>query len=395
VQRIDISEPQPGLVQLDNALKQKPSLIVDGLFGIGLSRPLDADWCQLIRRVNESHVPVLAADIPSGLNADSGEPQPEAIRAAVTLTVGAAKAGMLKQSAWPFVGLLEMIWDVGLLPCPVRSESQWILPEDFAGFPPAREAAAHKGTFGHLAIVAGSMGYHGAAVLAARGAQRAQPGLVTLFSQPDVYHAVAAQLQAVMVSIWRPDLKLSVDYDAVLFGPGLALPTPSEDLKNSVRRLWLGSTNPVVADASALDWIPLGPVSDKHIRVITPHPGEAARLLGCKVDKIQADRVAAVRDLSKRFSNCWVMLKGHQTLIGRSSGDIFVNSTGNPHLGQGGAGDALGGFLAGLLAQKALQADPLTTICYAVWQHGRAADKLTSERRNWTIEDLVEVLGNA
>jgi NAD(P)H-hydrate epimerase len=151
----------------------------------------------------------------------------------------------------------------------------------------------------------------------------------------------------------------------------------------------------VIVDASALDWLPIGMVSDKFIRVLTPHPGEAARIMGTNPEQIQADRPRAVREISRRFGNCWVVLKGRQTLIGRSTGELFVNSTGNPHLAQGGSGDLLAGYLAGLLAQPALQADPLTTICHAVWQHGRAADQLTGTRRNWTVEDLAELIGDA
>src|SRR5207245_10774245 len=135
----------------------------------------------------------------SGMNGDTGEPQGAAIQASVRLTVGAPKHGMLKQSAWPLVGRLEVATEVGLVSCPHTSEVNWTLAEDFAGFPPRRAAATHKGTYGHVAILAGSVGYHGAAVLAARGAQRAQPGLVTLLALQGVYHPIAAPLQAAVV----------------------------------------------------------------------------------------------------------------------------------------------------------------------------------------------------
>jgi NAD(P)H-hydrate epimerase len=105
--------------------------------------------------------------------------------------------------------------------------------------------------------------------------------------------------------------------------------------------------------------------------------------------------VGAVRQLSRRYGDCWVVLKGHQTLIGRSEGEIFVNSSGNPHLAQGGSGDVLAGFIAGLLAQPALQADVSRTLRYAVWQHGAAADALQARQRNWVVEDLVCEIGNA
>ena len=116
-------------------------------------------------------------------------------------------------------------------------------------------------------------------------------------------------------------------------------------------------------------------------------------MLGKTVPQIQADRPQALRKISRQFGNCWVVLKGHQTLIGRSTGEIFVNSSGNPHMAQGGSGDVLSGFIAGLLAQPALQADVGKTLRYAVWRHGRAADALQSARKNWVVEDLVTELG--
>jgi len=271
----------------------------------------------------------------------------------------------------------------------------WTLPEDFRNFPPRRPVAGHKGTFGHLGIVAGSLGFHGAAVLAAHAAQRAQPGLITLFTQESVYHAVAAQLQAVMVNLWMPDSKRPDTASAILIGPGLAAPGLADTMSLVTRRIWRDSLLPVIVDASALDWLSVGASAKNAIRVLTPHPGEAARLLNVPKQQIQANRPQAVREISRRFGNCWVVLKGHQTLVGRSEGQIFVNPSGNPHLAQGGSGDALAGYLAGLLAQRPLQADVGKLIRYAVWQHGAAADKLQAARANWVVEDLIGELGNA
>jgi NAD(P)H-hydrate epimerase len=231
-------------------------------------------------------------------------------------------------------------------------------------------------------------------VLAARGAQRAQPGLVTVLPQENVFHPVAAQLQAAMVAPWKAGMRLPDNATAVLFGPGLAAPQLGVDLKTHLRQIWTLSALPVVVDASALDWLPLYPLAPHFVRVLTPHPGEAARLLKTTAEKVQANRPAALRELSRQFGNCWVVLKGHQTLIGRSTGPVLVNSSGNPHLAQGGSGDLLAGLLAGLIAQPALQTDLLRTLAYGVWQHGAAADRLTRERKNWTIEDLAAEIGN-
>jgi len=396
VELLDINSPEVDLQRLELVLRLKPAFVIDGLFGIGLNRPLDENWKKFIATVNAAKLPVLAVDVPSGLNAETGEHFGAAIEAAVTLTVGAPKVGMLAQAAWPFVGRLEVLDDVGLEPCHIQSELKWTQPEDFQSYPPQRPVAGHKGTFGHLGILAGSLGYHGAAVLASRAAQRAQPGLISLTTHEPVFHAIASQLQAVMVHVWTSDLKRFDASSAVLIGPGLAALDITEQTKGAIRRFWRDSELPLIVDASALDWLAAQKTTvPQAIRVITPHPGEAARMLNMTVPAVQADRLRAVRELSSRFGNSWVVLKGHQTLVGRSTGDIFVNSSGNPHLAQGGSGDALAGFIAGLVAQPPLQADAGRTIRYAVWQHGAAADELQAKCSNWVVEDLVDMLGNA
>ncbi len=392
---LDVTDSKSDLPKLKALLSPRPALVIDGLFGIGLNRPLGPEWISLIESVNGAGMNVLAVDVPSGLNAETGEPEGAAIRAAVTLTVGAPKKGMLEASAWPYVGRLEVASDVGLMPCPASSELQWTAPEDFHDFPPRREAASHKGTYGHVAIVAGSLGFHGAAVLCSRGAQRAQPGLITLYTLPPVYEPVASQCQAVMVHPWNAAVKLPGSYDAVLLGPGLAAPEDPEELQQLTRRLWQQAEAPVIVDASALTWVPPGPVPDSRLRVLTPHPGEAGRLLEISSQEVQAHRVQSLRELSRKYGNAWIILKGHQTLVGRATGEIYVNSSGNPHLAQGGSGDVLSGYVAGLLAQECLRADPLTTLRYAVWQHGAAADRLQETRSNWVVEDLLGVLGAA
>jgi NAD(P)H-hydrate epimerase len=392
VNLIEVKDPGADFSKLDAVLSLCPALVIDGLFGIGINRPLSDEWVRFMERVNGGAAKILAVDVPSGLNGDSGEPQGAAIRASVTLTVGAPKVGMLQQSAWSFVGRLEVAGEVGLVACPLKSDLNWTLAEDFRGFPRPRAVSGHKGTYGHVGIIAGSIGFHGASVLSARGAQRAQPGLITLHIQEGAYHPVASQLQAVMVSPWRRDTDLS-QFTAILIGPGLAAADLPDEIKNLTRDLWLNSAVPIIVDASALAWLPAGKVQENAIRLITPHPGEAARMLGSTSKEVQSDRLKNLRRLSERYGNTWVVLKGHETLIGRSHGDLFVNSSGNPHLAQGGSGDLLSGYLVGLLAQPGLQDDPLKTIRYAVWQHGAAADRLQNSRPNWVIEELAEELG--
>jgi hydroxyethylthiazole kinase-like uncharacterized protein yjeF len=388
-----VHDPRAVLPELTPALRRRPRLIVDALFGIGLNRDLGSPWADFIARVNHAQLIALAIDVPSGLDAETGRALPVAIRARVTVTIGAPKKGLLSPHAAEWVGQLEVASDVGLNPYPFHSETQWTIESDFSGYPPRRFVASHKGTFGHVAIVGGSLGYHGAAILAARGAQRARPGLVTLVTPADVYNPIAAQCQAVMVHPWNDEFDWP-RFTAILCGPGLAAANLPPGIGRTLQQLWANSEHPLIVDASALSWLPEGGTSINGLnRVITPHPREAARLLGCSVAEVQEDRANAVRALSKRFGQCWVVLKGLHTMIGRAEGDIFVNSSGNAGLAQGGTGDLLAGYIAGWLAQPELQADPGRAIRYAVWEHGRAADRLTLTRENWTVEELAVALG--
>jgi NAD(P)H-hydrate epimerase len=390
---IDVTDPAQGLAEFSRHLQARaPRWIIDGLFGIGLNRPLDSAWRALIEAVNATDLPVLAIDVPSGLNADTGMAEGAAVKAALTLTLAAPKTGLLK--APEFTGRVEVAPDIGLVPCPIRSDLNWTLPEDFTGLPPRRPVVANKGNYGHAAIFSGSLGYQGACVLAAQGALRARPGLVSAFPQEPVYLPIAAQLQSAMVHPWQPAQPLPKTCTAMLFGPGLAAKELPEALTEEMRSHWRCFPHAVVVDASALDWLPPGAIPARAARLITPHPGEAGRLLGCSAAEVQADRVKALRELSRKFGSCCVVLKGHQTLVGGSIGDIFINSSGNPALAQGGSGDLLAGYLTGLLAQPFWAADPLLAARYGVWQHGAAADLLSRTKPNWTVDDLEEHLGS-
>ena len=231
VQLIELKDGTESLPDLSDV-----SLVVDGLFGIGLNRKLSSDWCNLIERLNEAtqglRVPVLSVDVPSGLDADTGQPRGGAVRADYTLTVGAPKTGLIPEHASEFVGHLEVAADIGLRDAPPLGELRWVDADDFKRFVPKRPASAHKGTFGHVGIIAGSTGYHGAAVLAARGSVCAGVGLVSVFTP--AYAAVAAQLQSAMVHPWDANVVHTLSScTAVVIGPGLLGP----DVPESIRRV--------------------------------------------------------------------------------------------------------------------------------------------------------------
>lgn len=392
VELMDVSDPAAAFVKIEAALASPPHLIIDGLFGIGLNRPLSPDWCRLIRKLNECPAFKLAVDVPSGFDAGNGTVQGEAVRAHLTLTLGAPKTGLLAPGASSYVGRLEVAPEIGLTPCTQESDLLWTLPGDFQNYPPRRAVETHKGTYGHLIIIAGSLGYHGAAVLAARAAARAQPGLITLLVEERAYVPVASQVQSVMVRPFKDALVLPENGTAIVFGPGLAANDLDETVKRRCRELWQNCPAPVLADASALTWLPDGPAQPGSIRIITPHPGEAAKMLGVKTAEIQGQRVDAVRRLSLKYGRCRVVLKGHHTLVGRSTGSMRVNGSGNPYLAQGGSGDLLAGFIGGLLAQRELISDVEKVLGYAVWEHGAAADRLSCARASWSIEELAAEL---
>jgi len=365
-------------------------LIVEGLFGIGLNRPLNEEWIGVVNRINLCPAKTVSIDIPSGLDVETGKPLGDAIRANQTWTVGAVKQGLLKSGASSYVGHLEILGDVGLTDLNEnQSELYFGEPSDFVRLPPKRMIESHKGTYGCVTLIAGSCGYHGAAVLAARGATKARPGLVELVTHASSYLPVASQVQNIMVHPFETLAMIHPKATSVVIGPGLASSDLSPEIRSQVVEVWHTFPGPVIIDASALDWIPSAGGPEGGIRVITPHPGEAARMLGKSSIDIQSDRVRYLKQLSEKYGNCHVVLKGHHTLIGTSTGPIYVNPSGNPSMAQGGMGDILAGYLGGLLAQEGYVSDPLLALRYGVWAHGHAADLCGPSDPSWGLDQLL------
>jgi NAD(P)H-hydrate epimerase len=390
IQKLEVHDGTETLPDLSDV-----SLVVDGLFGIGLNRDLSVDWRDFISKLNDAtqllRIPVLAVDVPSGLDADTGQPRGAAVRADYTLTFGAPKTGLILECASEYVGQLEVAAEIGLIDPPSLGEFRWIDADDFKRFAPKRAASAHKGTFGHVGIIAGSTGYHGAAVLAARAAACSGVGMVSVFTS--AYAPVAAQLQTAMVHPWDENVIRTLSAcTAVVIGPGLAGPDVPESLRQVAVNLWRESENPIVVDANALEWIANESIPENAVRVVTPHPGEAARLLETTAGNIQSDRVQAMRKVSAICGGAITVLKGRHTLIGAFEGPVSINGTGNPYLARGGSGDVLAGNLGGWLARKDLDYVPLNVIAQAVWRHGAAADYLSSIGLIWDLDGLLAYL---
>ena len=388
---LNIENPEEELAALHGHLQDNPVLVVDGLFGIGLNRDLDGHWQEVVQCLNESDVPVMSVDCPSGLDADNGQVRGSAIEAAITLCLGGLKQGLLANSAAQYVGRLRIASLIGLKDPAPETDSYWVTEQDMRGLAPQRNPASHKGSFGHVGIIGGSTGYHGAPIFAGRASLRARPGLVSIFTP--AYQAVSAHCQSIMVHPWgRGCVKALSGATALVVGPGLAGDDIEDSLRQTVLNLWDQSGKPMVIDASALDWLPREPPETSTFRLMTPHPGEAARLLECSVDEVESNRLRAARTLAEQFG-VTVLLKGRHTILAQASGPALVNSTGNVGLAQGGSGDVLAGFIGGLLAQPAFHGREIQAATYAAWKHGWAADQLTAAGDYWGMDDLINALG--
>ena len=388
---LSVESAEDSLEDLARYLAEKPALIVDGLFGIGLNRNLDDKWVEFIRKINQSSARVLAVDCPSGLNCDTGLIMGEAVRADFTLTFGAPKNGLIGDSAADYVGSIVVAPDIGLFDERPQSESYWLTNADMHQVSSPRPAASHKGSYGHVSLIAGSTGYHGAALLSARSALVARPGLVSIFTHS--YLPVACQIQSAMVHPLGKDCVGALSKStAILIGPGLAGNDVEETTRQLTRNLWRESANPIVVDASALDWLRDVSPEGTAPRVVTPHPGEAARMLDCKVSYIQENRNESAKNLARTYG-ATVVLKGRHTVIAQKMGPVLINSTGNSGLAQGGSGDVLSGYIAGMLAQPFYRENIVEAIACSVWKHGKAADKLALRGRYWGMKQLIDEIG--
>jgi len=363
-------------------------VIVDAIFGTGLNRAPSGAYAEVIRAIDELRIPVVAVDLTSGLNASSGEPFDPCVHAEVTVTFAAPKVCHVFDPAATYCGEI-VVADIAIPNVAIDEESVTLAlttPRDVQPHFAPRLAATHKGTYGHVGIVAGSPGRSGAAVLAARGAIRTGAGLVTVVT--DVGHEVHAHS---IESMTTTDESALASKDAILVGPGLR---DDEASYAHVRKLVANIEQPLIIDASGLNAFAsraheINPHSRP--RVITPHPGELARLLGDRDAKsINANRIDAAREAA-RIANCVVVLKGHQTLIADRDGHVNVNPTGNPGMASGGMGDVLGGIIVALLARGI---DPFDAACAGVYLHGFAGDLLKEEKGDTGLaaNDLAEKL---
>ena len=340
-------------------------VLVDAIFGTGLSKPVRGVHGEVIEAMNASGLPIVAVDLPSGLDTDRGVPLGVAVQAETTVTFGYPKLGQVVHPGLSYVGELAVV-DIGIdskAVSTVAPRRELLEEQDVGWLVPAREPDTHKGTFGHLLVVAGSRGKTGAAILACRAAMRVGTGLVSLAaprSLNDIFASALVEsmteplggpsedeLEAPSDQTWARLLDRKA---ALLFGPGIGL---KDGARGALRWLLRNLEIPWVIDADGLTHLAeeTGRLrTAKRPPTLTPHPGEMARLMGTDTATVNRDRVGSAYSFAKEH-HCHVVLKGSRTVIATADGKVYINPTGNAGMASGGMGDVLAGILAGMLAQ--------------------------------------------
>ncbi len=378
-----LSTPSPDHV---HQLVRDSHVLVDALLGTGTSSPIAGPYHEAIQVMNASEVPTVAVDLPSGIDADTGETLGTAVQADLTVTFGNPKLGLFLGAGIDHAGRLHCV-DIGIpsqyvedLHLPI----EMLTPAAIRPWLPKRPASSHKGTFGHAGIIAGSSGKSGAAALAAKAALRAGAGLVTVATPAGVQASVAADIPEVMTlplpetaehTLSREALSPLQTFlqsrSAIGMGPGLSTHAETADV---IRTLIARCDRPLVIDADALNALaghtsllrsrPLSPI-------LTPHPGEMARLLGePTAEAVNHNRMGIAQDFARTHSSI-VVLKGARTILAHPDGATSISPTGNPGMATAGTGDVLTGILAGLLAQGV---SPWEAAQSGIFLHGLAGD---------------------
>lgn len=363
-------------------------LIVDAIFGTGLSSPITGETAKAVDAINQisaRRIPVIAIDISSGINADTGQVMGVAIYATLTVTFGLLKRGHFLFPGAEHTGKLKVV-DIGIPPPLIHQAdipAHLLTPHDLAPHLLLRPADVHKGSFGHLVVVAGSVGKSGAAVLTSLAALRTGAGLVTLATPQSVEASLGSNPPELMTlplaetgdktlagDALGPLLKFVSDKTVVAIGPGLSTHPETSGL---VRELLMRVTQPVVMDADGLNAL-AGHLDLLHQiqvpMILTPHPGEMGRLTGLSTQAVQQDRLGVAQAFSQRYKVI-VVLKGAHTIIATPEGDLFINPTGNPGMATAGTGDVLTGMIAGLIAQRY---EVRLAAQLGVYLHGLAGD---------------------
>jgi NAD(P)H-hydrate epimerase len=380
---------------------------LDALLGTGARGPLEgviATAAQVLRELDDTGTRVVAVDLPTGVDADTGEIARRAVRSDLTVTFGAAKRGQLLYPGRAFVGRLEVV-DIGLLAPKAGAAHAIVLAtqDGMARLVPLRDPRAHKGSVGRVVVLGGAAGYTGAVALAARAATRSGAGYVQAAVPESVVDVLSTKLteelpvamperrpRVLAVEALAPALALAGSAHAALVGPGLSRVPCAEEL---ARRFVAACPVPMVVDADALNAFEGQSEKLAELKaqaVITPHLGEMQRLTGVPAVQLEARRIDAAREWAARWGVV-VVLKGAPTVVAAPDGRTCVNPTGNPGMATAGVGDVLAGLLVALLAQGLERFD---AACLAAWIHGSAGDRAAADQgqHGMNASDVLERL---
>ncbi len=383
-------------------------ILVDAMLGVGLSSPLKGKYALTAELMNMAGRPVVAVDIPTGINADTGEVIGSAVRADLTVTMALPKRGLVLYPGAAFAGQVRVA-DIGIPPEIIEKEriAVGMLHRGLAwGLMGERDRDANKGDYGHLLVIAGSLGKAGAAIMTARGALRNGAGLVSVAAPMGLVPIVQQQVVEAMcipaaesidgtlgIGSEEELLKASGRMSACAIGPGLTTHYETvQVVKNLVQRM----TIPLVIDADGVNAL-AGSLDvlmkAKAPVVLTPHPGEMARLLGVSAGDVQQDRINVAQGFAEEYG-VTLVLKGSGTVIATPRGEVFINTTGNPGMATGGTGDVLTGMIGGLLAQGY---GPTQAACLAVYLHGLAGDLAAADKgeAGMIAGDVIEKIPDA
>src|SRR5262245_44369174 len=369
---------------------ERAGVVVDALLGTGLNAPVTGVLETVIDTINAAGRPVLAIDIPSGLSSDTGRPLGAAVRATATATFGLPKLGQVMYPGADLCGRLHVV-DIGIpaeAVAAVGPRMRLLEAAEVGRLLPRRARDAHKGTFGHVLVVAGSRGKTGAALLASAAAARAGAGLTTLAAAGSLLPVLEGHVREIMTEPLPdgPDGTaalgdgLAIEHllagrAAVVCGPGLG---QADETKALVAHVVRHARVPLVLDADGLNAIAGTALLRERpaATVVTPHPGEMARLTGCSTAEVQADRVGTARRFAAE-QGVVAVLKGARTVIATPQGAVAISPSGNPGMASGGMGDVLAGIVGGLLAQGLDAAD---AAAFGVFAHGAAAGAVAARR---------------
>ena len=365
-------------------------IVIDSIFGIGLDRKLNDFYFKIIDIINNSNKKIIAVDVPSGLDADSGRPLGSAVKAHITYTVEVIKKGFIEYSALEYLGDLKAI-QIGI-PENVKQandENIYVLSrESYSNKLIKRKIYGHKGDYGRAVLVAGSIGYLGAARLATESCIRSGAGLITLITSSEGRKLLSGSLIEGMLATLEDNEKVKYlvsKADAVAFGPGIK---EDEESMKLLEEIIIDSPSSIIIDAGGINLLSknkkcLCSVKDKVI--LTPHPGEMARLIGKDISYVEKNRIECSRAFAKQYK-CIVLLKGYNTVI-TDGKDVFINKTGNSKMASGGMGDTLTGIITALVAQGYSNMDATLLGAYI---HGLAAEYSARDRYSIIARDLIE-----